>query len=295
MILDLTLLALIPSLLVFFFFFLSDKYEKEPLYKLFACFLLGTAITVPAGIIETLVQRSFHGRFSGPGWEGMFNIVLMASLVEEAVKFLAIVLFVYRSPYFNEPFDGMIYYVAVATGFAIFEDFNYILAGSSGSFVSGRVTDMHAFYSQSLKIAAMRSFPSHAFFGAISGYFISKAKFGPKNRRALRLGQALLAGMLCHGLFNSIALLSRHQVYLRLGFYLTVLLLVILRMGRKLTGLSPFRKKRSQMSPEEYSELLESREYSKGNWTMLLIFAFIFLGWLVLLMFVNVGLMQILF
>jgi|GEM_PF-2057667 RsiW-degrading membrane proteinase PrsW (M82 family) len=295
MILDLTLLALIPSLLVFAFFFLSDKYEKEPLYKLFACFLLGTAVTLPAGILETLIQRSFHGRFSGPGWEGMFNIVLIASLVEETLKFLAVMLFVYRSPYFNEPFDGMIYYVAVATGFAIFEDFNYILAGSSGSFVSGRVADMHAFYSQSLKIAAMRSFPSHAFFGAISGYFVSKAKFGPKNRQVFRLGQALLAGMLCHGLFNSIAFLSSHHVYWRLGFYLTVLLIVILLMGRKLTVRSPFRKKRSELSAEEYSDLLESRQYSKGNWIMLLIFAFVFLGWLVLLMFVNVGLIQAIF
>jgi len=295
MILDLTLLSLIPSVLVFAFFFLSDKYEKEPLYKLFACFLLGTAITVPAGIIETAVQQSFHGRFSGPGWEGMFNIVLMASLIEETVKFLAIMLFVYRSPYFNEPFDGMIYYVAVATGFAIFEDFNYILAGSSDSFVSGRVVDLRAFYSQSLKIAAMRSFPSHAFFGAVSGYFISMAKFGPKNRQILRLGQGLLAGMLCHGLFNSIAFLSSHQVYLRLGFYLAVLLVGILLMGKKLAGMSPFRKKRSELSAEEYSDLLKSREYSQGNWIMLLIFTFLFIGWLVLLMFVNVGLIQAIF
>ena len=61
----------------------------------------------------------------------LFRSFILAALLEEGLKFIVMKRVVSRSHHFNEPFDGMLYYVAVAVGFAVYEDFTYILAGSA--------------------------------------------------------------------------------------------------------------------------------------------------------------------
>ena len=58
--LNLILLATIPPLLIVFFVYRNDLYEKEPQNKLLiSTFLLGCVLIIPMIILETLTQMIF--------------------------------------------------------------------------------------------------------------------------------------------------------------------------------------------------------------------------------------------
>jgi protease PrsW len=289
MILDLILLALVPSALVMILFFFSDRYEKEPLEKLFACILLGSLISVPIGLIHHLFPWLSKIHFASDLGNTVFKSFILAALIEESLKYLVVMRCVYRSPEFNEPFDGMVYYVAVAVGFAVYEDFGYILKFSSGHFFAGHLMGrVHDFYSDSFKIAAIRSFPAHAFFGAVSGYFLARAKFGDQDRRNAWLAGALLIGILCHGVFNSIAFTWPGHALFYLSLYLGTLFVIILFLRHRLLSHSPFNKPRLELSIPELTALLQSRMNAKGNLGMTFVFSLLYLPAILFIFFINV-------
>jgi protease PrsW len=196
----LIVIAVLPALLLALYFYLRDKYEREPIRMLLGTFLIGMfLVTALSAIIEPAIfygiikhTRTFQIRI-------LLSSFLMAACVEEGCKFYAFKIAVYNNKNFNEPYDGIMYAVMIGLGFASGENIMYVLRAmvESGSLAALQLA----------KVRAMLSIPAHAANGVILGYFWGLGKFSASPRKRLYypyLGLAL--AILAHGLYNYIAM-----------------------------------------------------------------------------------------
>ncbi|MBM3296708.1 MAG: PrsW family intramembrane metalloprotease [Candidatus Aminicenantes bacterium] len=168
-------LAVAPGLALAAYISYRDRYEKEPSSKLIKAFLLGSASVFIAAAIEMLLGQST------PFVEAFFYV----GLTEELCKFFVLMVFFYPQPFFDEPFDGIVYAGFISLGFATLENVYYVL-------------------DKGLAVAIVRMFlavPAHAIFGIVMGFFAGGAKFYEKKKGGL-LALALLAPAFLHGFYN---------------------------------------------------------------------------------------------
>ena len=176
--------AIVPSLLLIWFFHARDVYP-EPQRVVWATFALGVLTILPAGAIE-LVENAGLKHIADPFVGGTLDGFLCAGLTEELFKYAIVVLYCMRHKEFDEPMDGIVYGSIASLGFATLENFFYVVQGGEG-------------------IAIFRAFtavPGHAFMGAIMGYFVGQAKFTPAQRGSL-MAKALFIPILLHGAYDA--------------------------------------------------------------------------------------------
>ena len=149
-------------------------------------FLLGMVSTIPAGIINTLFLGDDPTEISATGLAtvaaGMFLVVGPA---EEISKFLAVRLVAFRSLYFEEPMDGLVYGAAASLGFASLENLFYIFQFGPEVMI-GR---------------APISTLAHVIFGSFWGYALGRQAQQRKSN-ALWVSVGLTVAAAVHGLFN---------------------------------------------------------------------------------------------
>ncbi len=181
------LLAFAPGLFWLWFFIRKDVYRPEPRRMLAVTFLLGMAATIPAGIINTIFLDDdiLHETASlASVASGMLFVVGPA---EEVCKFLAVRLRAYRSLYFDEPGDGLVYSTAASLGFASLENLLYILM----------------FGPAVMLLRAPLSTAAHVVFGSFWGYALGRqVQDGQGRRRRWQTPAGIAAGAVVHGLFN---------------------------------------------------------------------------------------------
>ena len=181
----LLVLAIAPTCFLLWHFYHADKYKQESKRLLVGTFVLGAFSVVPAFFIEIL----FKSPSPEAGFVDVFIYFLLGvGLVEELMKFISVRIYAYRSKQFDEPMDGIVFGVAAALGFATVENILYVFQSSSGI-----VTAI---------LRAIVSVPSHAFYGAIIGFYLGEAKIRRLPFLAL---QGLVFAALLHGLFDTIA------------------------------------------------------------------------------------------
>lgn len=176
-------LALAPGTGIVFFIYFRDKFEKEPFRVLRNCFLFGLLSVIPPALIETLA--SMGGIDENRGTLGILIYAFaVVSLSEEFSKFAFLRWYAYRKPSFNEPFDGIVYSVMIAMGFATLENLIYVIYGG-------------------IDVALLRMFtavPMHASAAIIMGFFLGRAKFSSHRRWNTLL--ALLIPVIIHGMYD---------------------------------------------------------------------------------------------
>ncbi|MBC8042251.1 MAG: PrsW family intramembrane metalloprotease [Rhizobacter sp.] len=177
-------LALAPGLAIAAFVYFKDKLDKEPMHLLVKCFLLGALCTIPAIIVQVAAEAAFG---EPAGWLGFaLDAFIIVALSEELSKYWVLKGFAYKKPEFNEPYDGIVYGVMAAMGFATLENIGYVLEGG-------------------LSVAILRLFlsvPGHAVDGVMMGYYVGLAKFtSPELARGLRI-RGILTAVLFHGLWD---------------------------------------------------------------------------------------------
>ena len=295
MLIYLFLLAFLPSALLLMLFYWFDKYEKEPVLKLFQCFLGGMIISVPILLLHGWLPWLRDPGGLSPVATVFYESFISAALVEEVFKFLAVWLIVYCASQFNEPFDGMLYYATIGAGFAVIEDFMYITSGSFGAYeVSQTLGSFAPFFRVGLEWGILRSLPGHLLFGAIGGYFLAKARFAGAFQKGW-LFVALLVSILLHGLHNVLLLLDIPILHTLYWFYLLLLVAVVFWLGRRLIRQSPFAKPHIHLSAAEKIALSESASHRDGAlWVFLILTVFI-VGLAFLLVSINLFLQVKLF
>jgi len=183
------LMALAPAFAIALYIYWKDTHEKEPVGVLVMCFIFGVLICFPAGFWNSGVFEIFGFDLDQED-NGMLISFFMAFFVvglgEEMLKYLVVVLYAFRKPCFNEPFDGIVYAVMVSLGFAAFENIFYVMEGG-------------------LSVAVLRMFtavPMHAAFAVIMGYYIGLSKYYRGAARTEKSLKGLFYAVLLHGLYD---------------------------------------------------------------------------------------------
>ena len=200
------IIALLPSILLILFFFLSDKFN-EPIKLTFQIFILGVVSIIPAFYLNNFILRIFSTgeKFNDALLTGFFA----GGLVEEILKFSILYFFILKKKEFNEPMDGIVYGVAASLGFASLENLHYVYFRSS------------EFGLEEIHIAIFRAFtavPMHGLVGCVMGFYFGLLAFTGNYKF---LGYALVVPIIFHGTYNF--LLSYNFFY---AFFIVIILLI---------------------------------------------------------------------
>ena len=216
MINNLLFISLAPVFIIAFYIYSRDKYEKEPLLILLKAMLTGVLIVLPVVLIEKLLMMFSRGS-EGMAYAG-YNAFVVAGLTEEGMKFLAFYFFFWKNKNFNEKFDGIVYAVYIALGFAGIENIIYVFTGGYGVGI----------------IRAVTAVPAHALFGIVMGYYFGMARFNTRLMKVY-LFLAFFLPFIFHGLYDFI-LMSNSQVLLML--FIPVFIYFWISGFRKMSTLS---------------------------------------------------------
>lgn len=180
-ILALLIASLIPLLSLFLIYKL-DLYKTGNFRSVLICFLAGVVGFWAAAMINRTVLNL--------GWLPRASVVrYSAPIVEEILKGLVLLYFV-RRPNFTYFVEGAIYGFAAGIGFAIFENFDYVLAaqGAGLSVAISRVVSTNLI---------------HATTCGLLGIALGLARFQRGYRKALVGLAGLLVAMLLHVGYNN--------------------------------------------------------------------------------------------
>ncbi|MBP3964442.1 MULTISPECIES: glutamic-type intramembrane protease PrsW [Paenibacillus] len=176
--------AVAPGISLLTYFYLKDRYDAEPIHMVVRVFLLGVLIVLPIMVIQRGLLL----------WLGdgpiLFSFTVSAG-VEELLKWFVLYHIIFNHTEFDEPYDGIVYAVAISLGFATVENVLYAVfqPASVGS----------------LLIRALLPVSGHALFGVTMGYYVGKAKFAneaKKKRNFLLLAAAVPLAE--HGVYDYI-------------------------------------------------------------------------------------------
>jgi RsiW-degrading membrane proteinase PrsW (M82 family)/RNA polymerase subunit RPABC4/transcription elongation factor Spt4 len=194
-------LGLAPGLFWLWLVSKGNKYRPEPKRLIIRTFLLGMAIVIPVAFIELALEMPYlisHLREFQSSSTDIFNHLslgesaymafIVAGFTEELFKFLVVRTTIYKSPYFDEPVDGLVYSSAAALGFSTLENISY----------------MFEFGWSVILVRAPISTVAHVAFSALWGYPLALKKLNKKNA-TLFLWLGLIGAMAGHGLFDFLA------------------------------------------------------------------------------------------
>jgi protease PrsW len=237
-------LGLAPGLLWLWLIYRGNKYRPDPKGLVIRTFLFGMVATIPVTFVETglLLPYVFthiedFSNFSIASLDHLslgemaYLAFIVAGLTEEFSKFMVVRTTIYKSPYFDEPIDGLVYSSAAALGFASFENIGYLLSyGWQTALVRAPITTL-----------------AHVVFSAMWGYPLAMKKLKRKNSTVF-LWLGLAGAMVGHGLYDFLAFQqtdSFSNIPILLGMIalyggLIVLFIFLMRRGQKL---SPFKDK----------------------------------------------------
>lgn len=175
--------AIAPGISLMTYFYLKDRYDAEPLHMVIKMFVIGTLIVLPLMVLQ-------RGMVLGMGNHPLLGAFIISAFMEEFMKWFVLYHMIYNHTEFDEPYDGIVYAVAVSLGFATLENIFY------------------AWFDQStfgtLIVRALLPVSGHALFGVMMGYYFGKAKFSEKRQAAKYLALSLCYPVLWHGMFNYI-------------------------------------------------------------------------------------------
>ncbi|HHV27559.1 PrsW family glutamic-type intramembrane protease [Anaerosalibacter bizertensis] len=191
------IIAITPALVITVGLYLSDRYDKEPLKLLLITYILGALSVIPTIFVEELL--TVFNVF--PGILGAFyTAFIVAGFTEEYFKRLVVLKVAYKSKYFNEKLDGIVYAVFASMGFATIENVIYVVYRYSNNPYIGLYR-------------GILSVPAHGVFAVTMGYYLSLAKFSTieeRKRRAYR--RSLYMPIIFHGIFDFILMANIPQL-----------------------------------------------------------------------------------
>ena len=182
--------ALLPAIVLLVFVYHKDKVEKEPIGLIVRVFLLGVVAGPIAAILETILMSTFESILPTGLVLLFLDYFVGVAAVEEALKYLALST-VKNNPAFNYVFDGVVYAVAAALGFAALENVLYVMDGG-------------------FEVAVQRaifSVPGHCADGVVMGCFFGLAKqreaHGNKSGARTYYWLAFLLPVIEHGFYDA--------------------------------------------------------------------------------------------
>ena len=186
--------AVIPAIILMVRVYKSDRLEREsPRYLRYLAVggVLSSLIAMLAEKLSSLLLGAVVAQDSA-----LYNVLLYFGVVafcEEGAKYFMLKRRSWRSSEFNCLYDGVVYAVFVALGFALWENISYVLT-------FGFTTAL---------VRAVTAIPGHACFGVFMGVFYGLAKHHERtgNESTSRVFRvlAVIVPALIHGAYDYIA------------------------------------------------------------------------------------------
>lgn len=205
--------ALFPILFLAYYVYKKDKI-KEPEGLLLKVFIVGGLSIFPALLIELMLDNFLPSQDLRNIKQIIYSNFIGVALVEEICKWTVVMVFAYKNKYFDEVYDGIVYAVFTALGFACLENLIYV-------------------YSYGLSTGLVRSIlsvPSHACDGILMGFYIAHAKrAGIKKHIKIKivfLILSLLVPTLIHGAYDYLLCLGK-DISILLFFIILILVYLI--------------------------------------------------------------------
>jgi len=189
------LLGVFPPIL-WLWFWLKEDPHPEPRKEIFYVFLAGMAGVFAALLGEQLFNdvNFYFSEIAGYSFISIQLLNLLGfALIEELAKTGAAFFTAFKSPYMDEPVDGMIYLITAAMGFAAMENLLFIDDALRNSGIS-----------QSIIVSAFRFINAvliHASSSAIIGAGFAFSFFH-RERRVKEVLFAMLLATLLHASYN---------------------------------------------------------------------------------------------
>lgn len=220
-------LGLAPSIIVLFYIFIRDKYEKEPIKLLFTGVIFGIIITAPIVFTENTIMKYMPS--GGKYVYAFYTSFIVASAVEELFKYIILYFLTWRNKNLNERFDGIVYSVFISLGFAGLENLLYVLNPNLGGV-------------RTAILRAVFSVPGHGLFGVCMGYYFALAKFEPEKRTKFMIS-ALFIPFFMHGFYDFILLAEIPYGMIIFVIFVVYLWINGFKKMKKHINKSPFKKR----------------------------------------------------
>lgn len=185
----------VPAL-VWLWFWLKEDEAPEPRHLLLLAFAGGMlAIPVALALEKLLLHTLQPATISGKS-EMLFingSLLIGSAFIEECVKLLAVLVFIFWRREYDEPADAMVYLITAALGFAALENALYLQRPFALELFQGFTVLTLRFIGATLL---------HALSSGLLGFFIAESFYQKKLRKEIALFIGLIFATLLHTFFN---------------------------------------------------------------------------------------------
>ncbi|MBR3035071.1 MAG: PrsW family intramembrane metalloprotease, partial [Firmicutes bacterium] len=195
--------AIIPAVILLFEIYKYDRLEKESGGLLRSLVLKGIVATALAVVTEKIGIAILGRLLSDDSF--IYYVILMyfvVGLSEEGFKYLLLRITTWNSPEFNCRFDGVVYAVFVALGFALWENISYVFSYGLGTAL----------------VRAVTAVPGHACFGVFMGTWYGLAKkqqlWGQEDLSVISRTVAVVLPVLIHGTYDLLATMGNTWIFI---------------------------------------------------------------------------------
>ena len=214
-------LALIPGIIIVVVIFRKDKVEHEPVGLIVKLLIFGALSCLPAVFAEGFMEGLNPGFPEGSVGYAFYEAFIVAALCEEICKYVLLRLGSWRNRNFDYRFDGIVYGVSVAVGFALLENVLYVMDGG-------------------LEVALMRgvlAVPLHAFCGVFMGIFYGAAKKasidGNSSGSFANTILAIFVPFMIHGIYDTLAFVQTSFASILLLVFVGIMYIVAVKQVNK--------------------------------------------------------------
>lgn len=213
--------GIVPSLLWLWFWLKEDEIHPEPKALLTIVFILGMVAVVVVFPIQKFIQGvvdSANGK-----------LILWAA-AEELLKYLAVLIILYKTNNANEPIDWPIYLITAALGFATLENTLYLLkpiavSGTTVSLLTGQ-------------LRFLGSTLLHTIASGMIGIFIGISFFMPEFKKIWFLFTGFLVAVALHSAFNFFIIQNEGNDFLKVFAFLWVVTIIVMLLFEKVRRMS---------------------------------------------------------
>ncbi len=213
--------GVIPSIFWLWFWLREDSKKEEPkgiLTVVFIMGMIGVACVLP---IQKFIQAHIDSH--------VLQTILWAG-AEEIIKYLAVLVILYRTKYTDEPIEWPIYLITSALGFAALENFLFLIKPLSlGNNTLSLLTGELRFLGSTLLHVV-----SSAIIGIASGLSLYMGSF----TRKIYIFLSIILAISLHSLFNFFIIRNSGMDFLKVFGFLWVVSIIIMLLFEKVRRIS---------------------------------------------------------
>jgi len=219
--------GVIPAIFwLWFWFKQEDEDDPEPIGLIVISFILGGLLVFLAIWLEKYSCNFITCNLVGTP---LTHQVIIWAIIEELLKFFGIAVIIFGNSNINRPIDYPMYFIAIALGFAAFENFLYLLNPFSASgTVVGMLTGNLRFLGSTL-LHAMSS----AMIGSAMGL-----SFYLKQYRVIYILGGIICAVVLHSVFNFFIMKGSGENFLSVFGFLWVVTIINILIFEKLKRMS---------------------------------------------------------